>query len=191
MEVQMPKGYATLLSVEDEENIRKLYLKENVSIHDLRKIYKVSENRIKSIVINVRSSHEVNKIRCEKRPTTISNEQKLKISNKLKLAHIEGRHPGWSHINNNKTRRSFPEKIFFDQLKAFNLLDTYTFMEKMPFGRYTLDFALIDMKIDIEIDGQQHFRDDSAINHDIERDRFVKNKGWRVYRIAYKEMQKI
>ena len=185
----MPKGYKTNLSEEDKENIKKLYLNENKSIHELRKIYKICENKIKQIVINVRSIQESIKIGCGKRPKTLTEETKKEISIRMKQVHKEGNHPGWLHINSDKNRRSFPEKVFLNQLKIFNLLNKYTFMEKMPFGKYALDFALIDMKIDIEIDGQQHFRSESAINHDKERDGFVKSKGWKIYRIAYKEMQ--
>ena len=49
---------------------------------------------------------------------------------------------------------------------------------------YFLDFAFIDIKTDVEIDGQQHFRTKKCINHDIERDNFLLNNNWKVYRIT-------
>lgn len=185
----MPKGIQTHLSNIDKENIIKLYVDENVSLHELKKLYKISVNTIKKIVGNIRTKKESNLIGANKRPKKLTTEIKNKISLKLKSIHAEGKHPGWSHINSDNTRRSFPEKIFFSQLHKWGLTNTYTFVEKLPVGKYFLDFALIDMKIDIEIDGQQHFRNNDAIIHDQIRDEYLKTNGWKVYRIAYKEMQ--
>jgi len=119
-----------------------------------------------------------------------SNESKLKISEKLIKAYKEGRNRGWSFINSDINRRSYPEKWFIKNvLKRYNLYEKHTIKEKLSFGKYFLDFAILDMKIDIEIDGQQHFRTIEAINHDKERDNFLLNNDWKVYRIAWIELK--
>lgn len=46
-----------------------------------------------------------------------------------------------------------------------------------------LDFLLPDLKIVIEIDGGQHFTD-SGIAIDINRDKFIKSKGYKVFRLS-------
>ncbi len=121
----------------------------------------------------------------------ISDETKIKISNSLKISHKNGKHPGWSFINNDINRRSYPEKWFIKNvLKKYEFYSKYIIKEKLPYSKYFLDFALLDMKIDIEIDGQQHFRTDDAIIHDIERDRFMLSNDWRIYRIAWLEIVK-
>ena len=117
----------------------------------------------------------------------LSKSHKKSISDSLKKAHKEGRHPGWKHINENN-KRSYPEKCFSEILKDLNLYKKYLIIEQFSVNKYFLDFAIIDLKIDIEIDGQQHFRTKESILKDDLRDRFLKNNGWKVYRIAWLEI---
>lgn len=106
------------------------------------------------------------------------------LSISLKKSHEEGRHIGWKHINNN-IKRSYPEEFFMKILNKNGITDRYTVIEKMPFHKYTLDFVITELKLNIEIDGQQHFRTEKAILHDIKRNDFLINNGWLVYRIAW------
>lgn len=41
-----------------------------------------------------------------------------KLSNSLKKAHSEGRHPGWKHVNSDINKRSYPEKFFIKVLEV-------------------------------------------------------------------------
>lgn len=121
---------------------------------------------------------------------THSNNTKHKISNGLKISHKKGIHPGWKHINSDINKKSYPEKWFIKNvLEKYFLYNKYEIIEKYSFGKYFLDFALIDKKIDIEIDGQQHFITKNAIDHDNDRDIFLLNNGWRVYRISWYELK--
>jgi very-short-patch-repair endonuclease len=123
------------------------------------------------------------------RPVTL--EIKNKISLALKKAHKEGRHSGWAFKNTDLNNRSYPEKFFIKNvLQKYNLYSKYTIKEKMPFGKYFLDFAFLELKLDLEIDGQLHFRNEQAINHDIIRDNYLKENNWVVYRIAWCEITK-
>lgn len=119
-----------------------------------------------------------------------TDETKQKISKNLKKLYENGERKsiGWSFINEDINRRSYPEIYFIKILEKYNLYSKYTIKEKMSFGKYFLDFAILDLKIDIEIDGQQHFTEKS-INHDNKRDNFVISKGWKVYRIAWIELK--
>jgi very-short-patch-repair endonuclease len=112
-----------------------------------------------------------------------------KRSKALNKAHAEGRHPGWFHINSKTNRRSFPEEFFFEGLRINEIQEKYTFIEKLSVGKYFLDFALIDLKLDIEIDGAQHTRSPEAIEHDRIRDNFLREKGWIIYRISWQELR--
>lgn len=122
-------------------------------------------------------------------PTT-NETQKNKISETMKRLHKEGKHPGWSFINADSNRRSYPEKFFFKVLQNNNILDQYTIKEKLSVGKYFLDFALIEKKLDIEIDGKQHYLTEEAIQHDKIRDQYLNDNGWVVYRIAWSSMSK-
>lgn len=119
-----------------------------------------------------------------------TEESKMKIRNKMIAAYKSGKQTGWAFINKDINRRSYPEKWFIKNvIEKYNLNSKYTIKEKFSFGKYFLDFAIIDMKIDLEIDGQQHFRTDEAIEHDKERDKFVSDNDWKVYRIAWIELK--
>ena len=47
-----------------------------------------------------------------------------------------------------------------------------------------VDFAFIDKKVALEIDGRTH-DDVEIINKDKRKDNFLKSKGWQVYRIKW------
>lgn len=119
----------------------------------------------------------------------ISPEQRRMISESMKKVHAAGKHSGWAFINHDKKRRSYPEKYFIQKLKEYKISTTYKVKEKLPYSKYTLDFVIVKLKINIEIDGQQHFRTKEALEHDHKRDQFMISEGWKVYRIAWKEIQ--
>jgi len=113
---------------------------------------------------------------------------KNKISKSLVNAHLEGRHVGWSHINSRQDKTSYPERFFIEVLKTNGIFDKYHIEQKLCIGKYFLDFAIIDLKLDVEIDGQQHFRDGDSINHDKIRNEYLIENGWKIYRIAWIQM---
>jgi len=117
----------------------------------------------------------------------VTDETKKKISIKMKLAHATGKHPGWSHINLQKDRTSYPERFFIKVLENNGLFEKYHIEQKLNVGKYFLDFAIIELKLNIEIDGKQHFINDKNINHDKVRNEYLINNGWKVYRICWAE----
>lgn len=54
-----------------------------------------------------------------------------------------------------------------------------------------MDFAFEEDKIDIEIDGDQHFLDDRIVEHDIKRNTILSELGWTIYRIKWSEFKKL
>lgn len=130
---------------------------------------------------------------CKKNPNKVkrvtSEKTKKLLSEKQKKAFKEGRAKGWSHINNDPNKRSYPEKWFIKNvLEKYQLNSKYTIKEKIPFGKYFLDFAFLELKLDVEIDGKQHFGKQSAVQHDIDRDAYLIQQGWKIYRIAWIEI---
>jgi very-short-patch-repair endonuclease len=117
-------------------------------------------------------------------------ESKRNISLKLKQSHKNGSHPGWKHINTDEHRRSYPEKWFIENIiNQHGLNKIFEIKEKMPFGKYFLDFAFLNIKLDVEIDGQQHNRSLESIDHDKKRDEYLKEHGWLVFRIKWINMK--
>ena len=144
------------------------------------------------VVINAlkgltRTTSEAMKIAHEKHPENFKLSEKTK--NKLRdfqLARSKrGEHSGWSFINKDINRRSYPEKYFVKFFELEKIFDKYDIREKFNVGKYFLDFAIIDLKLDIEIDGQQHYRCNENIEHDLKRDCYLKSLGWKVYRICW------
>jgi len=86
---------------------------------------------------------------------------------------------------------SFLEKWFYDNIiQKYNLTDKYTIINEYTESIYFLDFAFINIKLDVELDGKCHFNNDNKrIEHDIERDNFLINKGWNIYRISWNDVK--
>jgi very-short-patch-repair endonuclease len=129
-----------------------------------------------------KNSKKHNKVKLSK------DEVSRRISDGMKRCYSENRHPGWRHINSDTNRRSYPEKFFLKVFENENLNTTYTIKEKFTYGKYNIDFLIIELKLIVEIDGSQHFRTDSAIEHDKIRDDYFLNEGFKVYRIKWKDV---
>lgn len=113
---------------------------------------------------------------------TLSEEHKRKISEKLKIAHKEGRAGHW---NNNKIA-SYPEKFFMKIIKNEFIDKNYIYNYRVD--NYFLDFAWGHIKKYIEIDGEQHYRNSETVNYDENRNSRLKECGWQVLRIRWKDI---
>lgn len=87
---------------------------------------------------------------------------------------------GWS--KRTKFEMSYPEKIANATLKEGEINFEYEY----PFHPYFIDFALVEHKIAIEIDGQQHKLPERIICDNKKDAKLLKN-GWKVYRIKWPE----
>lgn len=113
-----------------------------------------------------------------------SEETKQKISSAMKIAHQEGRahNIGSSRWNNEP---SYPEQWFMRVIE--NEFEDKNYHHEYPFGRFSLDFAWIEKKKCIEIDGEQHQRFQEQIERDKRKDSLLKENDWQVMRIIWKE----
>jgi len=72
--------------------------------------------------------------------------------------------------------------------KAEQLLEPYVAKLGIPYRfqhlvwRYIMDFALPTLKVDIELDGNEHYRSDRK-KRDAERTQWLEKCGWKVVRI--------
>ena len=107
----------------------------------------------------------------------LSKEHRKAISDSMKIAHKTGRHPGWANANRNN--RSYPEKLFEKKIKEYKFFDNYTIQEQFPVCGYFLDFCVLELKCDIEIDGVQHYRTNEARDYD--KKRAKKKKGEKAF----------
>lgn len=109
---------------------------------------------------------------------------KEKISKGMIKAHAEGRahNIGASRWNNEP---SWPEQWFMQVIE--NEFEDKNYQREYSFGRFALDFAWVDKKKCIEIDGEQHQRFDDYKERDERKDSLLKENGWEVLRIIWKE----
>lgn len=112
---------------------------------------------------------------------------KKAISDGMKKAHAEKRahNIGSSRWNN---EHSWPEKWFILVLKnELNMVENVDYKTEMPFDKYSLDFAWPERKLCIEIDGEQHERFEEYKLRDMAKDKLLKENGWKVIRIKWKD----
>jgi very-short-patch-repair endonuclease len=114
-----------------------------------------------------------------------SIESRQKISESMKIAHSEGRawNIGKSRWNNEP---SYPETFFMRVIE--NEFTDKQYTREYPMGIYSLDFAWPHLKKAIEIDGEQHQRFQEYIDRDNRKDAFIRDSGWSVLRIAWKDL---
>lgn len=70
------------------------------------------------------------------------------------------------------------ELLLWQQLRNRRLCG-YKFSRQFPIDPYVADFACIELKLIIELDGGQHA---SQINYDIQRSLFLEQRGFKVIR---------
>jgi very-short-patch-repair endonuclease len=116
---------------------------------------------------------------------TLTDDTKNKISESMKKAHSENRahNIGMSRWNNEP---SYPEKWFMSVIE--NEFDDKDYIREYSFGRFSLDFAWVAKKKCIEIDGEQHQRFQDYKERDMRKDALLKENGWEVLRLIWKDM---
>lgn len=123
-----------------------------------------------------------NAIKCISHPNT--EEQKRKISEKQKERVKLGLNHGWMSCHSSK--KSYPEEFFTKVIENEFIDKNYQY--NYLFYQYRLDFAWIDKKKCIEIDGAQHERSEAQRESDVRKDDKLVHEGWQVLRIKWKDL---
>ena len=105
-----------------------------------------------------------------------------KISESMKKAHYEGRAYTIGYNDRKQNLYSRPEIWCSDILKNNNINNV---KHEQRIGKYFIDF-LIDDKICIEMDGEQHIRYPQKLR-DMEKDEFLLKNGYIVGRLSWKD----
>lgn len=136
-----------------------------------------------AIALNIKKQKELYDKYPEKRE--IKRKQRLKYlsnnDNKINTA--------WG--KRSKRKLSYLEQWFVDNILEIykDKLSQYDIINEFHVLNYSCDFAFINIKLDVELDGKQHFiNSEKRIEHDIKRDTNLINNGWKVYRITYKDV---
>jgi very-short-patch-repair endonuclease len=123
-------------------------------------------------------SRKVSKALKGKKRIPLSNEHKLSISKSQIKAHEEGR----AYYIGKLGKPSYPEKVFDEIIKTeFN---DKNYEKEYHILSYYLDFAWPLKKKYIEVDGEQHYKNNNHFKDRI-RDKKLLNVGWKVLRIRW------
>lgn len=157
---------------------KKIAKEVGVSEHTIWKL------RDKGILTFNRTRTEMLSLSGKKR--THSEETRNKISKSRKKFLTENPDMIPYKINHKSKGESYPEKYFREWLEKENI----SFEQEYQFKLYSFDF-LIDGRIDLEIDGNQHILDEKIKDHDKKRDKITTDNGYLVKRILWSEYKKL
>jgi very-short-patch-repair endonuclease len=110
----------------------------------------------------------------------LSDEHKEKIS-KSRIKYLMENPDKVPYKLNHSSKESYPEKYFTQLFENENV----KVVKHYRIGLYELDFCILDKKIDIEIDGEQHYSDKRILESDKRRTLFLQNDGWDVIRVRW------
>lgn len=176
----------------EERNWKEIqeYYDNNNSCRDTINNFKISwallYKAVKLNYIELRDKSEAIKLCRKKYPIKHTNESRKKIS-EARIKYLTNNPDKVPYLLNHSRKESYPEKYFTELFIKENINVT----RKLQVSYYELDFCIPDKKINIEIDGDQHYLDNKAINNDIKRNKFLEEKGWDIIRIKWSDYQKM
>ena len=110
---------------------------------------------------------------------TISNHSKKRAIKR----HLEG-DPSFGWMKRSNLIPSYPETFFMGLLEDNKI----KYRREYKMGRYFIDFAIMEKKIALEIDGAHH-QIKEVKEKDKRKDKFLNELGWTVIRIPWKGVQ--
>ena len=113
---------------------------------------------------------------------TAETKHKISIARKQYLLEHPDKVP---YKLNHSSKESYPERYFTEVFKNEHI---NVHKEYYCLGYY-LDFCDPIKKIDIEIDGEQHYLDTKIVEHDKIRTSVLEDAGWKVFRIRWADYQ--
>lgn len=119
-----------------------------------------------------------------------SEETKEKIRQKrIEYLKLKTGQTAWERRSQGKM--SYLEKWFYDEIIIKeNLLSKYDIVNEYSEYPYFIDFAFLNIKLAVELDGACHFTNGNKRKEsDLKKNKLLKSKGWNIFRIAYFENQ--
>lgn len=181
----MKHDYNTELSNELKNSIINDYENNGLSIRDLVDKYNVKSKVFlkKLIGTKIRNVSEAGKNAHKKKPYAFkhSDETKQKLK-EIRLAFMK-EHPEQTAWRLSKKNISYPERCFLKYIQERGLDKTYEIIREKSFHPFYVDFAFVNIKLAIEIDGSQHNNEDRK-KSDEKKDELLNSLGWKVIRIT-------
>ena len=90
-----------------------------------------------------------------------------------------------SFAKRDKVAHSYPEQwLIAVLLNNFNMREGVDYVTELPFHRYFLDFAWVDRRLCIEMDGNSHLMPERRIS-DAKKDALLRENGWKLLRVKW------
>ena len=181
------ESYDKFFSDEEKEHIIKDYVEYFLSIKELCVKYNIGSKIWlgKLLKGKTRNISEANRIAHKKYPDKFklpdSAKEKIRAA-RLKFMKEHPEQTAWRLKN-----MSYPEKCFQKILEDNGLDKKYLIYREYSVFPYFIDFAFINEKLAVEIDGSQHLEEERK-KRDNKKDKLLVSKGWRVLRIAANEV---
>ena len=133
--------------------------------------------------VKTRKTHKYCSKSCGSKNRKVTNKTRQKLRQvQLKLIE-EGKHKGWQ--SRDKCKRSYAEEYVTQIFKKNGIIEGQDYEFEYRQDKWFIDFAFVEDKIAIEIDGKQHNYPERKIK-DQEKDKYLEEQGWKVFRIKWK-----
>jgi len=139
-------------------------------------------------IVSEETANKISNSLSGKKNGPLSEKHKEKLRQK-RFEYLKQRNGDSAFERRNLGKMSYLEQWFFDNvIIKHNLLKKYDIINEYPFYPYFIDFAFLNIKLAVELDGASHFKNGKyRLQHDINKDNHLIKNGWKVYRIAYNE----
>ena len=181
------KKYDLIFSDTDKKKIEEDYTVNKLSIREINEKYNIKSHSWLSNFLSGKTrsiSDGVKKIR-KKYPEKFKHSDETKQKLRIKQLQYLKEHPektAWRLKN-----MSYPEKCFQKILEDNGLDKKYLIYREYSVFPYFIDFAFVDEKVAVEIDGSQHLEEDRK-KKDEEKNALLLSNGWRILRITANEV---
>ena len=177
--------YDDIFSENDKEKIREDYVINELSLREICEKYNIKSKSYAQKVLKpvMRSISESNVIAHKRKPEsfkhTAETKEKMRES-RLKYMKEHPENTAWRKRN----LPSYPEECFINFLSEKRYDKKFLIEREHPIFPFFIDFAFIDLKIAVEIDGSQHILDEKRKEKDLLKNETLIKNGWRVLRIS-------
>lgn len=167
--------------------VYRLYVDELWSINELKKEFKIGSDIINRILGNSkRSPSEGIKTAHQKYPEKFKHSEKSKQilrEKRLKFMKDNPDKTAWRLKN-----ISYPEKLFYNKVIEMGWDKKYSIKREYSVFPYFIDFAFLNEKVAVEIDGSQHLLPERKLKDD-KKDELLISNGWSVIRVSENKLK--
>lgn len=177
------RSYDDIITNDVKQQIINDYVNNNFTYKDIKQKYNIrSKDYIAKVLKNhSRSLSEAGKLAHIKYPDSFKHSEETKMKIRIKRLQYMKEHPentAWRQSN-----ESYPEKCFQMYLIDRGYDKKYLIQKEYSIFPYFIDFAFVDIKLAIEIDGSQHLEPE-RLEKDKKKDELLISMNWKVIRIA-------